>query len=280
MGRPVVAAADLTPFREIMGKPIEGILGMDVLRKLVVRLDCRGRTLTLEETAGFEAPTGAGVSSHDIVYVSGVPSATMALLGLPAQRWGFDMGAAKSFAVIAGTTGQALEAFTLGSEALANADLAGEYQSKALEVRREWSFAGTRYRRVRVDVAPRVPVDLVGLEFLADYAVTFDFPHGRVYLESSAAEHVSRRSLGFGAIVREGQYLIRDPNPEIAALGVREGDELVAANGAPIAGREPWAVARELRESPRPTITLKRGGRTITAALPREETATRPAAGK
>jgi hypothetical protein len=262
--------ADMESLRVFLGRPVEGILGYDVLCHYVVVIDCRRHLLTLFEPEDFTLPP-ASSTSFSIEVAKEVPGTRLALVGLPSGFVGLDTGDITGFASFQGSLLETFAPFLIEHRTVGMGDLGSPngVDGRALHIRRPWTFDATAYDQLWIHDGDKA-LGHVGLEFFRDFITTFDFPRKRVYFESIRGHHQSFTDLGINYTIDHGMFVVDHLNPPAGSLDIQLGDELLASNGKPVAGRPYWQILRELRTSPKSTLTFRRKGTTINVTLPPE----------
>jgi hypothetical protein len=244
----VVARLDLASFSRFLGVKVDGLLGMDVLRSVVLVIDFDGGKLRIQ--TGEAPPAGERVP---LVW-KGEEGAER-----PYVRTKFADGMELDF--LLDTAGMSIQAGALQGE------IFDRFMSRGIlttcepsDPRRRFAF-GTIDAVIKSDVAraaslavgpythrdlalgrhPRT--NLLGLGYLSRYRVVFDFPHSAMYLrrgrDFSRADRayglytidVSRGDTGVGVDAFSAQTATGAAERARSAADVRRGDLLVALNG-------------------------------------------------
>jgi hypothetical protein len=224
---PFVGSLDIGVLRAIPGGDVRGILGMDVLKDYVVRLDFDRGKMSIEEPNSAEEPeVGEAV---EIAFDKGVPF----LYARVMDRWNV------KFLIDTGdiTTTGALHRVYFESILDANCPATMPVQSEII--------SGT-YRSILMRI-PTVKVgsfsyeglilekddffSRIGWSFLSRHNVVLDFPHRKVYL--SKGRQFGRRDgggfIGLFLKVLDGKRFVSsvDPDGPAAQAGIRTGDEVL-----------------------------------------------------
>jgi predicted aspartyl protease len=224
--------------------PLAGMLGVELLERFAVRLDYGARTLTLQPAANFRF-TGDGfrLPLVPIENIVAVPAAADGISGM--------------FVVDTGSTG----ALTLRRDFVEARGLEASHPS-ALHIKSigaDGPFEALLTRLDRFDIgdsridspATRIPATgqarvgaadfagAIGYEILRQFIITFDYGHGEVWFERSAAfgAPTGRASAGFQAIGAGGagfRVMTVLPNTAAAAAGLRSGDLITAVDGTSV----------------------------------------------
>jgi hypothetical protein len=279
--RQLMRVLPMPGFDEVEGAPFDGVLGVELFKRLVVRIDYAGSTLTLTEPVAFEAPPGA--QSLPLIFFGHFPGVDGDLDGAPGQFW-LD-------------TGNRGGLFVAGPFAQAHG-LASRYPASGMTTI-GWGVGGGVEGRLaragRLTLGPiavdgpvlRLPADggggvmamrhvagNVGGEILGRFDVTFDYARQRVLLAPNALHGTPF------AVDRSGLWINRRGDEVIvkavmadgpgAVAGLRADDVIVAIDGAPAFALTLDALRRRLRELPVRTVLalrVTRAGVDFDAAL-------------
>jgi hypothetical protein len=227
-----VAGMDLSSLREVLGRPIRGILGMDFLGRYVVHIDIeRGELLLLKSApndAGVELPISWAPGDHP--FVVGEAGA----------------GERVSFVIDTGATG--LDSGSLGVGEIQSLVRKGQFREIA-DVMHE-TISGTNSRKLfqgRLlslgDFAVPSPIfsesfgwppNKLGMRFWSRFVATFDFPGHKVYVRKSARFTSPDRWNATGLHLWKRRDSIEvcyvDPDSPAARAGLKKGDLLVELN--------------------------------------------------
>jgi hypothetical protein len=253
-----IAAFDMAMIREAAGRPIEGILGMDVLHSYVVGINFERRVFELADPRGFRAPDDPKTTSVAIREVrKGAPGIVIPIAGVADVAvtidTGGDMAVALTHAMLQKMTGGAPT--TRPSWVI---DAAGNATAVDYLLPQKWSLAGTDYQNLWVE---ETAFDCLGLCALANYVVTLDFPQQRAYFRPLRASHPAQRPrLEFGIGAKEGGYEVKFAGDAAAKLDIKAGDKIVAVDGKAVEQMEIWRLREELREAGSAVITFRRDG--------------------
>ena len=278
--RQLVRVLDMPGFDDVEGVQVDGVLGVELFKRLVVQVDYAGRELLLADAAAFVAPPAA--SSLPVTFFGHFPGIAAELDGLAGQFW-LDTGNRGGLVLLA--------------PFVEEHELASRYAASPLTTI-GWGIGGRAQGRlarggrlalgtVVVD-APvlRLPIadggalairhvaGNIGGEILRRFVVTFDYARRVVHLvagESAARPFdVDRSGLwinrhAHGAIV--GAVMAASPAD---TAGLRVDDVIVAVAGEPASAIGLDALRRRLAESSagtRITFDVLRGDEEIQAAL-------------
>ena len=277
--RQLLRVLDLPGFDDVEGVQVDGVLGVELFKRLVVQIDYRANSLLLADSAAFVAPPEA--ISLAITFFGHFPGVAAELDGIEGQFW-LDTGNRGGLVLLAPFVEQH--------------GLAGRYAASALTTI-GWGIGGRAQGRLArggclklgraVVHGPvlRLPADShgalairhvagnIGGEILRRFAVTFDYARRVVHLveNDSAGRPFDADRSGLwinrhaqGAIV--GAVMAGGP---AAAAGLEVGDVIVAVDGEPATGIGLDGLRRRLAESPAGTCVgfdVRRGDTAIQAA--------------
>lgn len=253
-----VLCRDLSAFRQ-SGHDIRGIIGMDFLCRHAVQIDfergrlrflrrCRkapGTELKLAYDEGcpvIEAQLGAGMTGK---FILDTGMLTPASCGLRPEIVD-ELLARREFTLIGRPT-NLLTAF--GNESRRRGRL------------ERLAFAGLEHRDILVNENAE---NILTLECISRYDVTFDFPNQRLFLSAREGRNDGpvRDMSGLSLKPNAGAPLVSDVEPRSAAAraGIAKGDQLLEVDGVP-AGELTLSEVRKFLSIPgtRHHITTRRG---------------------
>jgi hypothetical protein len=278
--RQLLRVLPMPGFDEVEGVPFDGVLGVELFRRLVVRIDYAGAALELIDPAVFEAPTEA--HSLPLTFFGHFPGVDGDLDGAKGQFW-LD-------------TGNRGGLFVAGPFARAHGLAARHPASGVMTI--GWGVGGgvegrlARGGRLALGTIAidgpvlRLPSEgggvmampdvagNVGGEILSRFDVTFDYgrqrvllvpnhAHGKPFAADRAGLWVNRRGteVVVKAVVADGPA---------AVAGLQIGDVVSDVDGEPAAGVTLDELRRRLREWPAGKVValrVTRNGVTFEAAL-------------
>ncbi|MFL6696304.1 MAG: PDZ domain-containing protein [Vitreoscilla sp.] len=280
LDRQLLRVLDLPGFDDVEGVRVDGVLGVELFKRLVVQIDYAARELLLAESAAFAAPPGA--ASLPITFFGHFPGVAAELDGLGGQFW-LDTGNRGGLVLLVPFVEQH--------------GLAQRYAMSALTTI-GWGIGGPAQGRLarggRLALGPvvvdgpvlRLPVDNggalairhvagnIGGEILRRFTVSFDYARRVVHLLGNGATSqrfdVDRCGLWInrhaqGAIV--GAVMAAGPAD---SAGLQIDDVIVAVDGESVSGIGLDALRRRLAETPAGTcitLELRRAGAPLQAAL-------------
>ena len=279
--RQLLRVLPMPGFDEVEGVPFDGVLGVELFRRLVVRIDYAGAALELTDPAVFEA--SAGAQSLPLTFFGHFPGIDGDLDGAKGQFW-LDTGSRGGL-------------FVADPFAQANG-LAGRYPASGVTTI-GWGVGGGAEGRlarggrltlgaIAIDgpvlrlpsgdgggvMAMRDVAGNVGGEILSRFDVTFDYGRQRVLLVPNDAHGTPFAADRSGLwINRRGADVLVEAvmaDGPAAAAGLRVGDALCEIDGEPTASITLDALRRRLREWPAGRVAMlriARDGASFEAAL-------------
>ena len=266
----------------IEGFPVDGMVGFELFRRFVVRLDYGRDTMTMTNPTRFD-PTGAGLAVPFVFY-DHLPQVSGRIDDLPA-RFDIDTGSRSELDItgpfvkaqnlrarfakgVSAVTGWGmggpsrsyvvrLPSITLGSAAPVVNPVAGLSEDKGGSIS-DPNYEGN-----------------IGSGFLKRFVVTFDYAHQKMYLKPARPAPTDA-----GCFDRSGMWINAGPDgylvTEVSAgspaerAGLRVGDVITGVNGAPVRAAGLSDTRRLLRATPAGTkveLGLKRDGQVRKVAL-------------
>jgi predicted aspartyl protease len=265
------AVVPLEKLGEVEGMPFHGILGYELFKRFVVRIDYAGRTLTLKEAMSWRAE-GAG-TAVPFVFNGTVPEIEGEVGGV-AATFDVDTGSRGSVGLNSPFVQRhALRArFAPSIDAVTGWGLGGPVRATVARAPRV-RLGSIAVNDVVVDMSLQrlgaltntAPSGSVGSGLLQRFTVTFDYPHQRMYLAPAAGpsrEGYDRSglwiNLGGGGFRIDA---VVDGSPA-AAAGLGDGDVILNVDGKRAATLSLGDVRAYLRDAPPGTIvrlTVRRG---------------------
>ena len=252
----LIACVDLSDFAPLTGRDIRGILGMSFLSRYALQLDFdAGRVRLLESPIPVEEELG-----HEVELVLEPDSPPKFAAGMvDTMEWTLvlDTGSA--------STGSIEHRIAEVLEARGLLHPIGLYHGRALT--RDFTA-----RRVLLDslaVGPfmhrdlpfsRTQASVLGLPFLAQYNVTFDFPERRLWLAPSVRGAVPPKLdlSGIAVMVLDDEHVVSAirPGGPASRAGLEQGDVLLSIGGVPTAGLSVACVREAFRSSMGDTVEV------------------------
>ena len=278
--RQLLRVLEMPGFDDVEGVQVDGVLGVELFKRLVVQIDYTGRELVLSDAATFAAPPGA--ESLPITFFGHFPGIAAEIDGVAGQFWldtgnrgGLillvpfveEHGLAARYATSPETTiGWGVGGSAQGRLARGGRLALGGMHVEAPVLRLPADNGGA--------LAIRHVAGNIGGEILRRFVVTFDYARRIVHLVANAEAgkpfEVDRSGLWInrhaqGAVV--GAVMAGSPAD---TAGVLVDDVIVAVDGAQASGIGLDALRRLLANSPigtRMAFDLRRGESQIQAAL-------------
>ena len=280
--RQLLRVIDLPGFDDVEGVQVDGVLGVELFKRLVVRIDYARRELLLADPATFAASSTEAAHALLLTFFGHFPGIAAELDGIPGQFW-LDTGNRGGLVLLepfveahrlagryplSGTTtiGWGIGGAVQGRLARGGRLALGGLQIEAPVLRLPDGHGGA--------LAIRHVAGNIGGEILRRFVVTFDYARRLVHLapdpDAGRPFDVDRSGLwinghGQGAVV--AAVMAGGPADE---AGLRVDDVIVAMDGEPASAVSLDALRRRLAESPagsRMALEWRRGGRAIQAAL-------------
>jgi hypothetical protein len=250
-----VCAMDCGLFRKALGRPIEGIIGVDVLSSYVVRFDFGRRVLEIGDVA-LEQDVGV---TFPLRWHGRGPAIATDWGGLPERVVDLDSGAVNSSSSedLIGKFGKEV----VTEYATPYFDASGEHDSSYYLVRRQWTFAGVAFQNKMLN---RNDWNLMGLDVLTDFVVTFDFPKERIYFKKLKDAHkgvVPTNSLHL--MLDNERFFLHHLDEFGKSQGLQDGDELLQIEGADVKGKELWRVREQGRQGKAMALKIRRGDQAL-----------------
>lgn len=252
------AVVPLEGLGEVEGVPFNGIIGYELFKRLVVRIDYAQATLALSEPASWRADEAG--TAVPFVFNGTVPEVTGSIAGIPAT-FDVDTGSRVSVGLnspfvqmhalrarfrpsIEAVTGWGLGGATRGTVARAERITLGPVNVRDIVVDMSWPRQGL--------LSNAAPAGSIGSGLLKRFTVTFDYTRQRLFL--SERRDVPQRD-GYD---RSGLWINRDKRgfridavvvgSPAAAAGLAVDDVIVTVDGRAAADLELSAVRDVLRD--------------------------------
>ena len=280
LDRQLLRVLEMPGFDDVEGVQVDGVLGVELFKRLVVQIDYAGRELLLADAATFVAPPAA--TSLPITFFGHFPGIAAEIDGVAGQFW-LDTGnrgglvllvpfvEEHGLAALYATSAETTIGWGIGGRAQGRLARGGRLALGGLHV-------DAPVLRLPIDnggaLAIRHVAGNIGGEILRRFVVSFDYARGVVHLAPNAEAgqpfEVDRSGLWInrhaqGAVV--GAVMAGGPAD---AAGVQVDDVIAAVDGASASTIGLDALRRLLANSPvgtRVVFDLRRGETRIRAAL-------------
>ena len=253
-----IVCADLSQLRRVSGHNIRGILGMDFLRRHVIRIDCERGDLSFLKSANNAVGTKVVFTDNR----NRTPSIEAVVAGIGKRMFAISTGSSGSGTITSSDFRQLKRegAIQVVGNAM-QATLTGQQKQRSGRLQK-LQIANVARKGV---IFRESAINTLGLEFLACFTVTFDFPNRVAYLKpgknfSEPDEHD-----------RSGLHLLRDrrkttvdsvdKNTPAARAGIRAGDVLVSLNGTKMSHMDLFTIRGRLSKAGAViAVTYRRSG--------------------
>jgi predicted aspartyl protease len=258
-----VVCTDLKSLASDLGRNVHGVLGMDILKRHVVRIDFdEGRIAFLDSEREDRRDWGQEVP---ITYNRmKLPQMKLAIGGQPEQDFVLDTGCDTSGAMAKDSFRLAVAQGRLKQVDTSMITVAGVVKSR--QVRTGRVTAGPfEYQGL---IFTEGSANLLGLGFLSRHVVTLDFPHDRLYLKKGESFDKPDEAgmCGVSLTRPEGRTIVSAvyKGEPAAKAGIRVGDVILKLQGQDVNTYETWEIRDVLRSGhgKEITMTIQRGGKT------------------
>jgi hypothetical protein len=258
-----------------------GMIGFEVFRRLVTRIDYGAHTLTFTDPASFD-PKGAGIPVPFAFYQT-IPQVRGVFDGLPG-KFDIDTGSRVEVTLTSPFVNaqHLVEKFPKGTMAIDGWGVGGHSRSYVARgatltlgpVKVDDVVAGFSSQKSGAFADPTYQGN-VGAGILKRFVVTFDYGHQIMYLKPLPTPVADT-----GVFDKSGMWInLADDGFEVvdvsaggaaAAAGLAVGDKIVAVDGKPAGTLSLSDLRMSLRDRPAGTVVsleVKRGGKTRTASV-------------
>jgi hypothetical protein len=231
-----------------IGRKLDGIIGFDLLKKYVTRIDLDQQTLTLyRDIQDLKAEKGQPLAfeySPEINFLPRIKCSFTTLAGRTYSGWFLlDSGAGLTTLLntpfvntnkLLTTTGKTLQLKTMG---MTNAS------ERYLARIKDFSFGSYVFKDVPASLSQTTSgvnamdgyLGLLGNEFLFRFNMTFDYNHDAIYLQPNKyyVTPFDFPLCGFAVKLENGKVYVSSIAPDAPekVQGLRSGDEIVSVNG-------------------------------------------------
>jgi len=183
----VVSTTPLTDRSSAPGFKVAGLLGFDFLATIGVHIDYEHSTVSVAPVGSYAPPSGPNVVPIDIRLGQQVPTMSVGLDGVVANRFVIDTGNGfGSYLVFDYFMDRHPNVGERSSEAVNGVGIGGTFTAHPFFVHSfrfgTWDFQDFNGFRVGAGSYPQDEDGAIGPEFLVLFNVDLDYPHGRVYL--------------------------------------------------------------------------------------------------
>jgi hypothetical protein len=259
-------------FDEIEGAQFDGILGVELLKRLVVKIDYAGSALEMTDPAIFEPPIDT--QAMPLTFFGHFPGVDGDLDGAKGQFW-LDTGnrgglvVAGPFAQAHGLSGRYATSGVMTIGWGVGGVVEGRLARGSRLMLGSIAIYGPLVRLPSGDdggaMSIRDVAGNVGGEILSRFDVTFDYARQRVFMAPNEAHGKPFEADRSGLwTARRGRAVVIEAvmaDSPAAAAGLRPGDILCEVDGTPAASFTLDALRRQLREQPAGQVVTLRVGR-------------------
>lgn len=255
-----VMGANLSGFSLAIGRDVRGLLGMDVLKSHVVRIDFdRGRIAFLDDVPERREDWGEAfpLTFND----SGIPQVRIDLGSAGEHGFAIDTGAAASGALAEDVFARVVAETGVQPTPTAALTAASTVESRQCRVER-LKLGPFEYKEL---VFAEAEMTIVGLAFLSRHVVTFDFPHRKLYLRKGRRFDKPDEAGMCGLMLTRSDgrtvvYTVYDGEPA-AKAGIEAGDVILKLQGKDANTFTMWQIGQLLRSGHGKEIalTIQRG---------------------
>jgi membrane-associated protease RseP (regulator of RpoE activity) len=226
-GNDVVAGADLAQLRETQGHEIHGLIGMDVLRRHVVRLDFDRGKVFFQRSVGADAGDpvplaflGSSILPHLSIGISGSERPVHFRIDTGMLAGG---AIRKELAAELARRQGAMQWYEIQATALSGASTRPVWRVEEVRLQ-NWRHKNQFLREGNANS--------LGLDYLSRYNITIDFPNGMAYFKkSSRHDHDTKLNVtGIRLSRKDGRtwvHAVAGTSPAEQA-GIRAGDEVLS----------------------------------------------------
>jgi hypothetical protein len=267
------AVVPLEKLGEVEGMPFHGIIGYELFKRLIVRIDYDTRMLTLTDAAAW-TPNNAG-TAVPFVFNGTVPEVAGDIDGVPAT-FDIDTGSRTSVGLNSPFVMRfALRArFRPSIETVSSWGIGGPSMGTIARVRR-MHFGSVPVNDIVVDMSLQrqgvlshaAPAGNIGSGLLKRFTVTFDYPHQRIYVlagaHSTAPDAYDRSGLWINQSGGGFRIVAVVEQSPAAAAGLQTNDLITAVDGKPADTITLGDLRDRLRDAPPGTeinLTVQSGG--------------------
>ncbi|UXI68454.1 aspartyl protease family protein [Tahibacter amnicola] len=245
--QPSFYVIDLDVLPQVEGVPVDGILGYEVFRRFIVRIDYAARTLHLYDPSSFTPPAKATAMSFALT--ERIPLIDATIDGLPA-RVSIDTGSRSSLSLHSPFVREhgLVEKLRGGPESVAGWGVGGPSRARPARLP-SLKMGDVTLRNLAVDLFtgdkgafanPEISANLGG-GVLRRFTVTLDYENRRIYLEPNSefgeADSFDRSGLWLHSDGAALKIVEVAPHSAAEKAGLKAGQRLTAIDGMPVARR-------------------------------------------
>ena len=227
-----------------LAQPVAGFVGYDLLSHFVVRIDYVKRQITFIAPDSF-TPTAADGQAVPIGLDNDIPTLTAQLDALPPARYLIDTGDEAFLRLYGPYVAQnKLDRKYPRGVPTVGGGIGGVSAARLTRVQ-SFTVDGQTLRGVPTDFstdakggASELDAGSIGSALLARFVVTFDYPHGRLFLASTSdsLRPFDTRTSGLTLGLTGDKHIVVqavNPNAPVQFSGVRAFDQIVSVDGTP-----------------------------------------------
>jgi predicted aspartyl protease len=261
----------------VEGIAVDGMVGFELIRRLVTTIDYERKTITFTDPAAFRPRPALGLATPFVFY-DHLPNVTGAVAGLPA-RFDIDTGSRSEvdFTSRFVAANRLRDRFAKGASAVTGWGVGGPARSYVVRltslklgpVEVEHVAAGLSEAKGGSFSDPNYDGN-IGSALLKRFVVTFDYDHQVIYLrriQPTPPDIGTFDRSGLWINAKDGGYAVTDvaSGSAGAAAGMAVGDVIVAIDGQAAAAYRLADARRTLRDRPAGTrimLSVRRGDQT------------------
>lgn len=237
-----IAILDLTPFADLLERPLQVVIGRDLFDQVMVDLDFEGRQVAFHDPRRAPAPSGLrAVPVREVLNIRTIP---LQIEGAPPLTAAFDLGAGNALSLSPRYVADHPSLSRRATAATLSYGVEG-WRDARLTTIRDLEIGGFPMTDVPASIASEWSYDArggppanLGIDAIQRFRVTTDFARGRIWLGArEGLPPFYKDRAGFSAAPREGglEILLVAPEGPAAALGLTKGDRIMLIDGRAVA---------------------------------------------